>query len=296
MQLLFRYFVRYFVLSAFFLASTLSFAQKEAEEDVLKSEGLVDLKWQHGPATGKIDDKAAIQFDKNFVFLNENDTADFLEMSGNLREDGNFLFAPRSLKWAVFFSFEETGYVKDDEKIDADELLKTLRSNEKEANAQRKQLGLSALFNDGWQVLPHYDSASKHLEWGIRLRDGEGNKNANYTVRLLGRKGVMSAVLVSDLENLDQNVAEFKTALAGYDFTSGERYAEFSKGDKVAEYGLAALIVGGAAAVATKKGFWGAIGAFFAGFAKFFAAFWKLIAGAFIAIIAGVRAMFKKKE
>ena len=41
---------------------------------------------------------------------------------------------------------------------------------------------------------------------------------------------------------------------------AGERYAEFRAGDRVAEYGLAALVLGGAAAVATKSGFLKAFG------------------------------------
>src|SRR5438046_7897948 len=39
----------------------------------------------------------------------------------------------------------------------------------------------------------------------------------------------------------------FKSALGGYGFVSGENYAEFKAGDKIAEYGLAALVLGGAA-------------------------------------------------
>jgi len=66
----------------------------------------------------------------------------------------------------------------------------------------------------------------------------------------------MQVVLVSSPETLDQSVGSLKKALGGYDFTRGEKYAEFRPGDHVAEFGLAALIAGGAAAVATKKGFW----------------------------------------
>jgi uncharacterized membrane-anchored protein len=58
----------------------------------------------------------------------------------------------------------------------------------------------------------------------------------------------MHAILVSDPESLDRDIAEFKTALGGYEFASGERYSEFRAGDRVAEYGLAALVLGGAAA------------------------------------------------
>jgi uncharacterized membrane-anchored protein len=81
----------------------------------------------------------------------------------------------------------------------------------------------------------------------------------NYTSRLLGRSGVMSAILVSDVESLSANTEKFKKALLEFSYVLGKRYAEFKKGDRVAEHGLAVLILGGAAAVAAKKGFWTAI-------------------------------------
>jgi uncharacterized membrane-anchored protein len=70
----------------------------------------------------------------------------------------------------------------------------------------------------------------------------------------------MHAILVSSPDRLSHDVAEFKTALVDYAFVPGERYAEFRAGDRVAEYGLAALVLGGAAAVATKSGFLKAFG------------------------------------
>jgi uncharacterized membrane-anchored protein len=106
---------------------------------------------------------------------------------------------------------------------------------------------------------------------------------------LLGRSGVMSATLVSDPEHLPQDMAEFKTSLEKFSYVSGEKYTEFKQGDRVAEFGLAALILGGAAAVATKKGFWGAVVAFFA-------AFWKVILGAGIGVLAGLGSLFKRKK
>jgi len=55
----------------------------------------------------------------------------------------------------------------------------------------------------------------------------------------------------------------------------GQRYAEFRPGDKIAEYGLAALITGGAAAVALKTGL--------------FQKFWKLIVLGFVALAGALK-------
>ncbi len=72
----------------------------------------------------------------------------------------------------------------------------------------------------------------------------------------------MSALLVSDPTSLDKDVRTFKAALAGFDFNSGQKYSEYRTGDKVAQYGLAALIVGGAAAAAAKTGAFKFLGKF----------------------------------
>jgi uncharacterized membrane-anchored protein len=119
---------------------------------------------------------------------------------------------------------------------------------------------MPAIYTAGWAVPPRYDQTTKRLEWGVQLRGEDGHPLVNYKIRLLGRRGVMHAILVTTPERLDRDVAEFKAALVGYTFVSGERYSEFRAGDRVAEYGLAALVLGGAAAVATKSGFLKAFG------------------------------------
>ena len=77
--------------------------------------------------------------------------------------------------------------------------------------------------------------------------------------------------------------------LTGFQYLPGETYADVQEGDKIAEYGLAALIAGGAAAVATKKGFWAVL-------AGFFATAWKFIAAAVVGLGAWFKSLFKKKE
>ena len=62
-----------------------------------------------------------------------------------------------------------------------------------------------------------------------------------------------------DARSLDRDIADFKGSLGGFNFVAGERYSEFKPGDRMAEYGLGALVLGGAAAVAVKTGFGKAI-------------------------------------
>jgi len=90
----------------------------------------------------------------------------------------------------------------------------------------------------------------------------------------------MKATLVSAPQDLDRDIAVFKASLGGFDFVPGERYAEWKAGDRVAEYGLAALVLGGAAVVATKTGF--------------FKAFWKLLVIGGLALGGTAVAFFRK--
>src|SRR3546814_13198880 len=94
--------------------------------------------------------------------------------------------------------------------------------------------------------------------------DHGGGLLLNYNTGLLGRGGVMEVVLVADPQTLDASIASFKELVPGYEFGAGEKYAEFREGDHVAEYGLAALITGAAAAVAAQHGRLAAIGIFLA--------------------------------
>ena len=67
----------------------------------------------------------------------------------------------------------------------------------------------------------------------------------------------MNVDLVADPEQAGTAVAAFDSILTDYAFIPGQRYSEWRDGDKVAEYGLTALIAGGAGAAAVKLGLFG---------------------------------------
>jgi uncharacterized membrane-anchored protein len=257
-------------------------AQTPDESPVMRQ--IQQLAWQHGPADGNLGGIATLKLAEGQGFLDAPNTKRFLELTRNPPRDHRYTLMARDGAWFAIFFFEDSGYVKDDEKLDADALLKSLQEGDKTGNAERTRLGMPAIYTAGWAVPPHYDPATRRLEWGVQLRGEDGHPLVNYAIRLLGRRGVMHAILVSAPDRLTSDVAEFKASLGGYTFASGERYAEFRAGDRVAEYGLAALVLGGAAAVATKSGF--------------VKAFSKLIVvgvmGLGAAVLAFVRRMFRR--
>lgn len=209
-----------------------------------------------GPATVKVGEGASLAVPEGAIFGDAEATRSMLEKSGNLtsgREVGMLL----SDEAEVIFEFDPIGYVKDDDKdaLDADKMLASLREGQEEANTQLKSLGRAELEIARWQVKPHYESTLHNLEWGPVVKNKQnGHETVNYNVRLLGRRGVMEVTLLVSPEKLDQQLPWFRSALTGFTFEKGEDYASFRSGDKVAEYGLAALVTGGAVAVAAKSG------------------------------------------
>ncbi len=73
---------------------------------------------------------------------------------------------------------------------------------------------------------------------------------------MLGRKGVLELNAIASLDQFAEIDAQTPKILGMVDFKEGSRYADFDpKVDKVATYGLAALVAGGALAAAAKLGF-----------------------------------------
>ncbi len=164
--------------------------------------------------------------------------------------------------WAVIITYEEEGYVKDKdaEKIDYVDLLKQMQKDTREANKEREKQGYAAVELVGWAAPPHYDQAVHKLYWAKQLKFGGGNEDTlNYNIRILGRRGVLVLNAVAAMAQLPEIERNAPMILAAIDFNPGNRYADFSEasGDKVASYGIAALVAGGVAAkLGLFKGLW----------------------------------------
>ncbi len=265
-----------------------AFAKGKAEAADPTTQAIMALDWKRGPAPLPVTARATVKLPPKTMYLDAAGTSRFLQLTGNLPEPESFTLAAEDLSWFAVLDFNDMGYVKDDEKIDPEALLKTMQEQQQAANAQRAEQKLDALFVKGWSVVPHYDAATKNLEFGLTLGSPQG-ENVNYTTRMLGRRGVMNATLVTSGQTLQADLAKFRTVMKGFAYGPDETYAAYKDGDKVSEYGLAALVTGGAAAVAAKKGL-------FAGLLLIIAKFGKIIAVAGFALVAGLLAFFRRRK
>jgi len=244
-----------------------------------------DYKPVEGPATVQLGHVAQLEIPAGYYFVDGETVNKFMRAVGQPTSDGLVgSVSPTNADWSVMFDFDSVGYVKDDEKdkLDADKLLEEYREGTEQANKYRAKSGLPSIHVVGWQTPPHYNAESHNLELAIRGKS-EGEEILNYDTRLLGRHGVMSVKLIVAPAEFDATLPAFTNLMGGFSFKSGETYAEYKPGDKIAKLGLGALIVGGAAVGAAKLGL-------FAWAAVFFKKFFKVI---IIGVIA-VAAFFKK--
>jgi len=192
--------------------------------------------------------------------------------------------------WGVIITYDDDGYVKDSDAdtIDYAKLLTQMQEGIKESNERRTKAGYAPIELIGWATPPRYDKAAHKMYWAKELKFGDAPENTlNYNMRILGRKGVLVLNAVAGMSQLHEIEAATPEILGMVDFKEGNRYIDFnSSTDKVATYGLAAMVAGGVLAK---------VGAF-KGLIPLLLGMKKLIVVAFAGVAAFFKRLFGKKE
>lgn len=246
------------------LAVAASSSAQDAPADEAKQQAQVQslvssLHWRDGQiAVPKA--KATFRLGENFHYLEAADARKVLEaLWGNPPDDTVLgMVVPKSHdlseqgSWAVVVTYSDDGYVSDKEasSIDYTDMLKDMKDGMKEANEQRKEAGYGTVQLNGWATAPHYDATNKKLYWAKDLQfEGEPAHTLNYDIRVLGRSGYLSLNAVADMDSMGEVQGDMQKLLPMVEFDAGARYADFNdKTDKIAAYGIAALVAGGLAA------------------------------------------------
>lgn len=277
---------------------TPAMAQEDGEDTGPSAEQFVaGLQFKEGDITVP-KAHARFQLTPDFRYLEQADARRVLEdLWGNPPDESVLgLIVPRKPdlltddSWAVVVTYSDEGYVSDEDaaKIDYAEMLTEMKRSMREENGARKEAGYGTVDLVGWAVPPRYDGSAKKLYWAKELSfNGSAEHTLNYDIRVLGRHGYLSLNAVADMTELAQVQKGMQELLPMTEFDAGARYADFDAStDKVASYGLAALVGGGLAA---KAGLFAKIG-------LVFAKFWKLLLIGVVAIGAGIRRVFAGKK
>lgn len=187
--------------------------------------------------------------------------------------------------WAFIITYEEMGYVKDDDAddIDYDDLLEELQSEAAEANKEREKEGYEPITIVGWAAKPYYDKTKNVLHWAKEIKFGEAEESTlNYNVRILGRKGVLVLNAVASMNELADVEKNIDPVLTSFNYGEGNKYADFNPDlDEVAAWTIGGLVAGKVLAKV--------------GILALLLKNIKLIGLAIVGAFAGLRKWFKKK-
>ena len=241
---------------------------------------------------------ATLHLNSDYRYLDPKETEKLLVAWGNPPEsaqDTEGAVVPSAVDpfedsgWAVVLSYLDDGHVDDSDarKIDYKELMTDMKKSTREDNDEREKAGYGKVELVGWATEPRYDGSTHKMYWAKELDFGGGQHTLNYDVRVLGREGVLSMNAVAGMSQINTIQRDMTSLLQLANFNSGFKYEEYNKStDKLAAYGLGALVAGG---VAAKLGL----------FAKLFAlvlAAKKLIFAGVVALGAVVTKFFKGKK
>lgn len=236
-----------------------------------------------GPHEIALRDEAVLQMPAKFAYIPAAESRRLLKAMGNQPGDnllglivsdsgGEEIAEEDEANWIVVMEYVDSGHIKEDDakEWNAEDLLKSLREGTEQGNEERRKLGMSELQVLRWIEPPTYAADTHRLVWSAATKaksePGDAPRGVNYNTYALGREGYVSLNLVTDYESIEKDKAVARQLLAALQFKDGRRYTDFTEStDRIAEYGLAAL-VGGIAA--KKLGLLAVIAAFAVKFAK----------------------------
>jgi uncharacterized membrane-anchored protein len=283
--------------AAALLAATAVHAQAGADAAIEAAFEAAKQTAVEGPSEVKLADQATLKLPEGFVYVPPAEGKQIMTAMGN-RVGAGFLGLvfpadDANANWFVVMGYVDSGYLRDDDAKDwnADELLANLKSGTEEVNKDRRTRGIPEMEVLGWVEAPRYDPATHRLVWSAATKTkgepGTAPRGVNYNTYALGRQGYITLNLVTDYAAIAKEKPIAQRLLGALEFNAGRRYADFdSSTDRVAEYGLAALVGGFAA---KKLGLFATLGVLLA-------KFWKVIAIAGVGLVAGLGKLLARRK
>jgi len=160
----------------------------------------------------------------------------------------------------VVFQFYPSGFITIDDwqELDPGNLIRQITDNTENGNEERRSKGIAELHVTGWLQEPSFDRNTKTVFWAIAAYSNEG-KIVNSVALRLGRSGYEKVIWVTDPNSFKPAGGVLDTMLRSHSFDSGQRYEDHIEGDKLAGYGIAALVGAVAGAKLLKVGAFAAL-------------------------------------
>lgn len=211
-----------------------------------------------GPAEVALTGQASLQLPADHLFVPMPAAARLIRAMGNTPDPHlvGIVFPPRQDNWMTVIQFESSGHILDDDARDwnVDQLLRSVSDGTEQGNEERRRFGFPEIQVLGWAEKPRYDEANHRLVWAVAARDkgapATSDQGVNYNTYVLGRDGYFKLNFVTDLKDLRAQIPAADAIVAALRYDEGKRYTDFNRAtDRVADFGVAALVAG----VAAKK-------------------------------------------
>jgi uncharacterized membrane-anchored protein len=270
------------------------YAENEAtQKEIAEAQAAALSMMKSGPAEIPFQDQAVFKLPEGYGFIPKEAAVRLMKAVGSEQGDGFLgLIVGDHMSGMVLVSYHNTGYIKDEEAKHwkTEEMLTQIKEGTLEQNKERVSLGLPQINVTGWVEEPKYDATTHRLVWSVGVKQLESTANessVNYNTFVLGREGFMTLNLVTGSAEVEKEKSNAQALLAAVSFNDGKRYENFNEDtDKVAEYGLAALI-GGLAA--KKLGLLAALGVFLL-------KIWKVVALVCVGGLVALKQKFSKQK
>ncbi|MCW7537535.1 DUF2167 domain-containing protein [Aquabacterium sp. A7-Y] len=228
-----------------------------------------------GPADIAMADQAVLHLPRGYLWVPQPQAGRLMRAMGHAagtRLLGLVFPQHEEHNWLVVAEFEPSGHVQDGDARDwkPDQLHRRLQERSVAANADRKARGVPELELGPWVQPPVYAPTTHRLVWSLQTREkgaaADAVQNIHYHAYAFGREAYVSLKLLTGLKHIERDRPHVATLLAALEFREGSRYGDFdAETDRVADHGLAALVLGTAA---ERPGLFALVAAFVARFAE----------------------------
>jgi uncharacterized membrane-anchored protein len=296
----FRYKLNFLLIGVFIFSGFPANGQTPDEKQKQLIAELKQMKWYKNTTLDLPTSHGKYILTDGYLAVLGNDAKRIEELSNgksNQQSDVEAVQVSKDFSNEIHLDYNDSGYVdeKDWTDINPDKLLEEIRYNSIEQNKNRKSAGIDELYVDKWLRKPTYDAENHTVYWAMQISESSGGKIVNSTAIKLGRHGYERLLLIINQNDYAASGQILAEGLKSFSFPEGGRYEDHAPGDKVAGYGVAALVGALVGAKALKIAAAGGLIAFFKPMIAFLAVLagkaWALLLLPFI----WVKSLFKKQ-
>ncbi|MDC0032283.1 DUF2167 domain-containing protein [Pelagibacteraceae bacterium] len=212
-----------------------------------------NIDWGNGPTTiTHTSADARVKIHENEIYLTNRNLINQWLYYENGIDFGNqieiYILNLDNFSARTYGNFSKDGYIKIDDwnEIDHTKFIKEKKDLYMSSNDLREQSGADTITDVVWIYKPKLYRDKNIVEYSFKVtwrsKDGEMYNSTDSTVLHLGRYGYSSCTFVVDHRDYQLAKYTFEKIKDDYVFNDTHQYSDFKQGDKVAAYGIGALL------------------------------------------------------